>query len=62
MKLRMLTTETRLRIEEIISRLGNGAQVTLEERIALRKYSLHIPFIAGKVSQALRKRDYLDAL
>ena len=61
MMARMLTTETRRRIEEMISRLARGEEVSLEERIELRKYSLHIPFIAGKVSQALRLRKSLDA-
>ncbi|WP_152557485.1 MULTISPECIES: hypothetical protein [unclassified Prochlorococcus] len=53
----MLTTETRRRIEEIIDRLAKGELVTLEERIQLKKYSTHIPFIAGKVNQALRRRE-----
>ncbi len=59
MTIRMLTTDTRRRIEEIINRIANGQHVTLEERIQLKKYSTHIPFVAGKLSQALRKRDDL---
>ena len=59
--MRMLTTETRLRIEEIISRLALGKTVTLDERIQLKKYSLRIPFIAGKLARALRQRQLLDA-
>ena len=55
--MRMLTTETRLRLEEILSRLANGEEVSLEERIHLKKYSLHIPFVAGKLAQALRTRE-----
>tara|TARA_B100000029_G_scaffold488580_1_gene545303 strand:+ start:1245 stop:1442 length:198 start_codon:yes stop_codon:yes gene_type:complete len=61
MTLRMLTTETRRRLEEVLHRLGNGETVSLEERIQLRKYATHIPFIAGKVTQALRRRASLDA-
>tara|TARA_Y100001968_G_C18949712_1_gene522622 strand:+ start:27 stop:209 length:183 start_codon:yes stop_codon:yes gene_type:complete len=53
----ILSTDTRLRLEEIISRLSSGKLVTLQERIELSKYSSHIPYIAGKISQALRKRD-----
>ena len=54
---RILTTETRRKIQEIIDRLASGQKVTLEERIQLKKYSIHIPFIAGKVNQALRRRE-----
>ncbi|WP_269623385.1 hypothetical protein [Prochlorococcus marinus] len=53
----MLSTETRLRLEEIINRLSVGGLVSLEERIQLNKYSMRVPFIAGKVSQAIRKRE-----
>ena len=60
MTVRMLTTETRRRVEEIISRLGKGEVVSLEERIQLKKYAIHIPFVAGKLAQALRKRESLD--
>ena len=55
--MRMLTTDTRRRIESIIDRIANGQKVSLEERIQLKKYSIHIPFVAGKLSQALRKRE-----
>ena len=58
--MRLLTTATRQHVEEIIKRLGNGAEVSLKERIELRKYALHIPFIAGKLEQALRRRKSLD--
>ena len=61
MTLRMLTTETRRRLEAVLKRLGNGEEVSLEERIHLKKYATHIPFIAGKLTQALRKRESLDA-
>ncbi len=56
MAIRMLTTKTRLRIEQIIKRLAIGDSVSLVERIELKKYSVHIPFIAGKIAQALRTR------
>ncbi len=56
----MLTTATRKRVEEIIHRLTNGEKVSLEERITLKKYALNIPFIAGKLAQALRNRESLE--
>ena len=60
MTFRMLTTETRRRIEEIIERLATGHPVTLEERIQLKKYSIHIPFVAGKINQALKRREEFE--
>ncbi len=60
MPIRMLTTETRKKVEEIIRRIGNGNNVSLDERIQLRKYAIRIPFVAGKLAQALRKRESLD--
>jgi len=35
----MLTTSSRLRIQEILIRLSQGNQVTLEERIYINKYA-----------------------
>ena len=35
----MLTTSSRLRIQEILTRLSMGNQVTLEERIYINKYA-----------------------
>ena len=35
----MLSTSTRLRIQEILSRLAMGNQVTLEERIYINKHA-----------------------
>ena len=61
MTVRMLTTETRRRLEEVLTRLGNGVDVSLEERIQLKKYATHIPFVAGKLRQALRKRESLES-
>ncbi len=59
--MRVLTTETRRRIEDVIKRLSSGDPVRLDERIQLNKYAIHFPFIAGKLSQALRKRETLEA-
>ena len=60
MTVRSLTTENRRRIEEIISRLATGQPVSLMERIQLKKYALHIPFIASKVKIALARRELLE--
>ena len=35
----MLTTASRLRIQEILNRLASGDQVTLQERIYINKYA-----------------------
>jgi hypothetical protein len=35
----MLTTSSRLRIQEILNRLAKGDQVTLQERIYINKYA-----------------------
>ena len=35
----MLTTSTRIRIQEILSRISKGDEVTLEERIYINKYA-----------------------
>ena len=61
MTIRMLTTETRRRLEKVLDRLEKGEAVSLEERIQLRKYATHIPFIAGKLTQALRRRESREA-
>ena len=58
--MRMLTTKTRIKIESIINRLASGKEVSLEERINLHKYAMHIPFLAGKLNQAMRKRDLVE--
>ncbi len=57
---RTLTTDTRRKIEEVISRLAKGGSVSLDERVKLDKYSTYIPFIAGKVSRALKQREILE--
>ena len=61
MSIRLLTTQTRRRLEEIIDRLRKGEDVSLEERIQLKKYAVHIPFLAGKITQAMRTRESLEA-
>ncbi len=58
--MRMLTTETRNRLQEVLSRLANGHSVTLEERIQLQKYAKHIPFVSGLLLNALRRREELE--
>ena len=60
MTVRLLTTQTRRRLEEIINRLSMGEVVSLEERIQLKKYAIRIPFIASKISQAIQYRESLD--
>ncbi len=60
MTIRMLTTKTRQRLEKVLDRLRQGEKVSLEERIQLKKYATHIPFVAGKLTQALRRRESLD--
>tara|TARA_B100000579_G_C22839234_1_gene860520 strand:+ start:1086 stop:1388 length:303 start_codon:yes stop_codon:yes gene_type:complete len=35
----MLTTSTRVRIQEILTRIAKGNEVTLEERIYINKYA-----------------------
>ena len=54
--MRVLTTQTRKRVEDILLRLATGEEVSLKERINLKKYSLHIPFIATKLTKALENR------
>ena len=52
----MLTTSSRLRIQEILSRLAMGDQVTLEERIYINKYATK----NQNVSSWLRKATLLQ--
>ena len=58
--MRLLTTKTRLRLEKIIDRLGKGEEVSLDERIQLKKYGAHIPFLARKVAHAIKQRESLE--
>ena len=57
--MRTITTVTRLKVEAIISRILDGKEVTLQERIELHKYSNKIPFIRVKLKQALNQRNFL---
>lgn len=52
----MLTTQTRIRIQEILTRIANGAEVSLEERIYINKYASS----NQNVSAWLRKASYLQ--
>ena len=48
----MLTTSSRLRIQEILIRLSNGNQVTLEERIYINKYARKNQNVASWLKKA----------
>ena len=61
MVFRTLRTDTRRRVEEIIHRLATGEPVSIEERVQLQKYALHIPFVAGQLRRALKHREELEA-
>ena len=50
----MLTTSARVKIQEILSRITKGNEVTLEERIYLNKYASR----NQNVSSWLRKASY----
>ena len=52
----MLTTSARLRIQEILTRISKGSEVTLEERIYINKYASR----NQNVSAWLRKASYLQ--
>ena len=52
----MLTTTTRIRIQEILTRIAKGREVTLEERIYINKYASS----NQNVSAWLRKASYLQ--
>ena len=53
MKKSMISTATRIRIKNILSRLETNQSVTLQERIFLNKLSNVSPMISGWVSSAL---------
>ena len=50
----MLTTSSRLRIQEILSRLAMGDQVTLEERIYINKYATKNQNVSSWLRKASR--------
>ena len=52
----MLTTSSRPKIQEILSRLALGNEVTLEERIYINKYAKH----NQKVYNWLRKATHIQ--
>ena len=50
----MLTTTSRLRIQEILTRLAMGKQVTLEERIYINKYATKNQNVSSWLRKASR--------
>ena len=50
----MLTTTSRLRIQEILTRLSRGEQVTLEERIYINKYATRNQNVSSWLRKASR--------
>ena len=52
----MLSSSVRIRIQEILSRIANGNEVTLEERIYINKYASR----NQNVSAWLRKASHLQ--
>ena len=50
----MLTTTSRLRIQEILTRLSKGKQVTLEERIYINKYATRNQNVSSWLRKASR--------
>ena len=50
----MLTTSSRLRIQEILTRLSKGNQVTLEERIYINKYATKNQNVSSWLRKASR--------
>ena len=50
----MLTTTSRLRIQEILTRLSMGKQVTLEERIYINKYATRNQNVSSWLRKSLR--------
>ena len=50
----MLTTTTRLRIQEILTRLSMGKEVSLEERIYINKYATKNQNVSSWLRKASR--------
>ena len=50
----MLTTSSRLRIQEILTRLSMGNEVTLEERIYINKYATKNQNVSSWLRKASR--------
>ena len=58
----MLSTSARVRIQEILSRIANGSEVTLEERIYLNKYASRNQNVSGWLRTASHlQRNNLDS-
>lgn len=63
----MLSTSTRLRLQEILHRIGSGAPVSLSERVYLQKFADRDPTVASWLRRARRRQqgepvDGLDRL
>jgi hypothetical protein len=63
----MLSSSTRLKLQNIVSRIGSGDAVTLEERIYLQKFADRDRTVADWLRQARRRQqassgDALDRL
>jgi hypothetical protein len=63
----MLSSSTRLKLQEIVSRIGSGDAVTLGERIYLQKFADRDRTVADWLRQARRRQqassgDELDRL
>jgi hypothetical protein len=52
----MLTPATRLRLQEILRRIGEDQSVSLEERIYLQKFADRDQAVAGWLRQARRQQ------
>ena len=50
----MLTTTSRLRIQEILTRISTGKKVTLEERIYINKYATRNQNVSSWLRKASR--------
>ena len=50
----MLTTPSRIRLQEILTRLSMGKQVTLEERIYINKYATQNQNVSSWLRKASR--------
>lgn len=51
----MLTSATRLRLQEIIGRIGTGDPVSLQERIFVQKFADHDASVASWLRKAQRR-------
>jgi hypothetical protein len=52
----MLPPASRLRLEDILERIGNDQPVTVQERIDLQKFADHDQSVASWLRQARRRR------